>query len=466
MPSAKNFFSYAFIASALFISSCKKDEIAVVPPVTTPVAPTTTTPPPVSSDALKDSSILIARDIYLWNNQIPSTFNARTYADLNKVMEGIRPFSVEGGFTQPVDRWSFAMKKTEWDQQAGGMGNAFGALSGADGDFGMTAFFRASNDLRVRLVEPNSPAGVAGVRRGWRIIQMNGSSDITTTNADFLVNGLYNANTTTFTFQKPDGSQTTVALTVGHYAEKPVYLDTVYNINNTKIGYLVFNSFLGNQSQIQSEFARVFNKFSSQGVTEVVVDLRYNGGGYVDLQTKLANYLVKPSANGQVMMTQVYNTQNTNHNRTTNFQKSGSLNLDDVYFIVGRGTASASELLINNLKPYMDVKLVGGTTHGKPVGFFPIPVGDWYVFPVSFRTTNKNNEGSYFNGFPVNAQVADGLDKDWGDVSETSLASVINNIVNGAYLREAPYIEPSNIAEGNRKLEEPNLKITVDTKTF
>ena len=465
MQSAKNMFFFVFLTSAIFITSCKKDEIAAVVPPTTP--PTnTTTPAPISTDVMKDSSILIARDIYLWNNQIPSTFNARSYEDLKKLMEGIRPFSVEAGFAQPVDRWSFAMKKSEWDQAAGGMGNSFGSLTGAEGDFGMTAFFRAGNDLRVRLVEPNSPAGLAGIRRGWKITQVNGNSDVTTSNADFLVNGLYNATSTTFTFQKPDGSQVTIVLTVGHYAEKPVYLDTVYNINNTKIGYLVFNSFLGNQGQIQSEFARVFSKFSSQSVTEVVVDLRYNGGGYVDLQTKLANYLVKSSANGQVMMKQVYNNQNSSNNRTTNFQKNGSLNLDDVYFIVGRSTASASELLINNLKPYMDVKLVGGVTHGKPVGFFPIPVGDWYIFPVSFRTTNKNNEGNYFNGFPVNSQVADGLDKDWGDVSETSLASAINNIVNGAYLREAPYVEPANIAEGNRKIEELNLKITVDRKTF
>lgn len=465
MQSAKNLFFYVFVSSALIISSCKKDEIAVASPTTTPVAPPVATPP-VSLAVMKDSSILIARDIYLWNTQIPATFNVAGFTDLNQLMIGIRPYSVESGFAQPVDRWSFAMKKTEWDQQAGGMGNSFGNLSGTDGDFGMTAFFRSGNDLRVRLVEPNSPAGLAGIRRGWKIIQMNGSSDVTTTNADFLVNGLYNSNNTTFTFLKPDGSQVTIALTVGHYAEKPVYLDTVYNINNIKIGYLVFNSFLGKQDQIQAEFARVFGKFSSQGVTEVVVDLRYNGGGYVDLQTKLANYLINSSANGQVMMKQVYNAQNAGNNRTTNFQKTGSLNLSDVYFIVGRSTASASELLINNLKPYMDVKLVGGTTHGKPVGFFPIPVGDWYVFPVAFRTTNKNNEGNYFGGFPVNAQVADGLDKDWGDVTETSLASSINHIVNGAYSRAAPYIEPSNIAAGNRKLEEPLLKITVDTKTF
>lgn len=460
----KNRFLFFLIASIGFFSSCKKNQdefVTAPPPSTAPIVPT----PPVSTDVMKDSSLLLARDIYLWNNQIPATFNARNFADLGKIMEGIRPYSIEAGFTQAVDRWSFAMKKSEWDQIAGGMGSTFGAMSGTAGDFGMTVFFRVEGDLRVRLVEPNSPSGIAGIRRGWKITQINGNSNITTTNADFIVNNIYSSNSVSITFQKPDASFTTISLNVGHYTEKPVYLDTVYNIDNKKIGYLVFNSFLGNMGQVQAEFARVFNRFANQGVTDVIVDLRYNGGGYVDLQSRLANYLVKSSANGQLMMKQVFNSQNSQNNETTNYQKLGGINLDDIYFIVGRGTASASELLINNLKPYMDVKLVGSTTHGKPVGFFPIPVGDWYIFPVSFRTTNKNNEGNYFSGFPVDAQVADGLDKDWGDISETSLSSAIRNITTGSYLREAPYMEPSNVAAGNKKLEESFLKITVDTKS-
>ncbi|MEO5984134.1 MAG: S41 family peptidase [Ferruginibacter sp.] len=460
MSTIKNLFTLLILGGIGIFSSCQKgdDLVASAPALATPVIT------PVSAVVLKDSALLISKDIYLWADQLPASLNAQNYADLGKVMEAIRPYSIEPGFTQPVDRWSFAMKKTEWDQISGGMGSTFGTTSGTAGDFGMTVFFRAEGDLRVRLVEPNSPSGLVGIRRGWRITQINGNSNIATSNADFIINNVYNATTSSITFQKPDGSFTTLTLTAGHYTEKPVYLDTVYNINNTKIGYLVFNSFLGNQSQIQAEFARVFSNFSSQGVTKVIVDLRYNGGGYVDLQSKLANYLVNSSANGQLMMKQVYNNKNAQNNRTTNFQKAGNLNLNDVYFIVGRSTASASELLINNLKPYMEVKLVGGTTHGKPVGFFPIPVGDWYIFPVSFRTTNKNNEGNYFNGFPVNAQVADGLDKDWGDTNETSLASVIRNITTGSYAREAQYTESASVAAGNDKLEESLLKLTVDTR--
>lgn len=454
--------SLFFFSAVIILTSCKKNdkELLTAAPANNPTNPINNIPTS-SPDVLKDSSLTVARNLYLWNNELPASFNARNYADLNKVMEAIRPFSNEPGFSAPVDRWSFAMKKTEWDQYSGGMGNAFSSSSAADGDFGMTAFFRVEGDLRVRMVEPFSPAGYAGIQRGWKFKSINGNSNMNTSNADYIVNNLYDVNSSSFTFIKPDGNEITKTLTAAHYSKKPVYLDTVYSIGSKKIGYLVFTSFLGNQAAIQNEFARVFNKFSSQGVNELIVDVRYNGGGYVDLQTKLANYLVQSSANGQIMMKQVYNAQNTSNNSTTRFQKAGNLQLDDIYFLVGRGTASASELLINNLKPYTNVKLVGSNTHGKPVGYFPIQIGDWYVFPVSFKTTNSANEGSYFNGFAVNAQVADGLDKNWGDVNENMLASAINNITNGNYLRAPVYVEPTNIANGNRKLEEPLLKITV-----
>ncbi|HMJ46523.1 MAG TPA: S41 family peptidase [Ferruginibacter sp.] len=453
-----------FITLLIIFTACKKNTqelVATPPPVITPPP---TTPPPPSSDVLKDSALFYARDLYLWENQIPATFNARSYADLNLVMEGIRPYSIEPGFTSAVDRWSFAMKKTEWDQMSGGIGS-LGTSTGADGDFGLSVFFKAEGDLRIRLVEPSSPAGISGIRRSWKVLQINGNNNMTTGNADFIVNAVYYASVISMTLQRPDGSQTNVSLNAAHYPEKPVYLDTVYNYNDKKIGYLVYNSFLGNITGVLSEFQRVFDHFAAAGVTDVVVDLRYNGGGYVSLQEKLANYLAPFSANGGVMMKQVYNNKNSQYNSTTNFQKTGSVSLNKVYFIVGRGTASASELLINNLKPYMDVKLIGtGNTHGKPVGFFPVPVGEWYVFPVSFKTTNKNGEGNYYNGFTVNAQVADGLDKEWGDINEASLASAIRNITTGAYLVPERYTEPTNVSAGNNKLDEPLLKVTIGTK--
>lgn len=469
MQSLKFRFPFLLLTFSLFFAACKKDRdvMVVSPPPPTPAGGGGGVT--VSPLALKDSVLIYTRDIYLWNTQIPAAFNAQNYADPAAIMTAIRPFSMEPGFASAVDKWSFAMKKTEWDQISGGR-SSLSTTTGA-GDFGLFVFFRAEGDLRVRLVEPNAPAGQAGIRRGWRITAINGNSNMTTGNADFIVNAVYESSGSSFTFQKPDGSSVTLSLQAGNYAEKQVYLDTVYNTGGKKVGYLVFNSFLGNINNINAEFQRVFSRFASEQVTEVVVDLRYNGGGYVYLAERLSNYLVNSAANGNLMMKQMYNSQNSQNNQTFNFNKAGSLNLDDIYFIVGRGTASASELVINNLKPYMDVKLIGATpTHGKPVGFFPIPVGDWYIFPVSFKTVNKNGEGNYYNGFPVNAAVADGLDKDWGDPDEASLASAIRNITSGSYrtnTQEPVYRESSGVSLGNDKLNAPSLKITIgDRKGF
>lgn len=429
------------------LSACKKNKGGDNP-----------TPSP-TVDKIKDSALLVARELYLWYNKIPSSFDAQSYADPNKIMTAIRAYSIEPGFgNTPVDKWSFAVKKKEWDDVS----------SGSAQDFGLSVFFRVEGDLRVKYVEKASPAGIAGIKRGWRITKINGNTNMTTANADFIVNAVWNSSAGSFTFQKPDGSSVDINLNAAAYQENPVFLDSVYTIGARKAGYLVFNSFLGDTTAIYNKFQQVFNKFFTQGVTDVIIDLRYNGGGYVSMQEKLANYLVKSTATGQLMLTQAFNDKYAQYfNESTNFSKLGSLNPDNIYFIVSNNTASASELLINSLKPYMSTKLVGPSkTYGKPVGYFPYPVGDWYVFPISFRTTNKNNEGNYFGGMALDNQVADGLDKDWGDINESSLASVLKHIGTGAFrIASADVYQPNPVVEkGNEVLSAPEFKGTVDSR--
>ncbi|MCP9750182.1 S41 family peptidase [Ferruginibacter sp. HRS2-29] len=447
-------------AVILLFSSCQKNTDSL----TTNLAPGGNGNTGSSSTAqLNTAAFEAAKDYYLWNNLLPSTYDATGFADPAAVMTDIRKYSRETGFTAAVDRWSFAMKKTEWDALSGGMSTVAGTADGA-GDLGINVFFRAEGDLRVSLVEPASPAGLAGIQRGWRITAINGNSSMNTTNSNFIVNAVYNSGSGSFKFTKPDGSPVTVTLNAAHYTTKPVYMDTVYSTPAGKVGYLVYNSFLGDQSKISAEYNRVFTKFANAGINHLVVDLRYNGGGYVSLQQQLADYIVSASANGSVMFKQIYNTSHTSENSTVTFHKNGGVNLPKVYFIVGRSTASASELLINNLKPYMDVRLIGaGNTHGKPVGFFPIEDGEWYVFPVSFKTVNKNNEGNYYNGFAPDARVADGLDKNWGDITEASLASALRNITSGSYrgAAEPVYDEPAVLMSGNTALDAPLMKLTI-----
>lgn len=450
---------------SFFLFSCKKD---IKQEITSNISPT---PPPNplpvgTSSQVNDVAFQKTQDYYLWNTQLPAMLNTSSYTDPIGVMTAIRQYSIEPGFATPVDKWSFAMKKTEWNQYSGGMSSVSSSTSAA-GDFGITVFFRAEGDLRVRLTEPNSPGGILGIKRGWRITKINGSTNITTSNSQYIIDNIYKAVSADVTFTKPDGTSVDLNLQAAHYADKPVYLDTVYNSANGNIGYLVYNSFLGNIDQTAAEYARVFNKFASAGITNLIVDLRYNGGGYVNLQEQLANYLITSQAQGSIMMKQIYNSTHSNENSTVLFNKSGSLQLTKIYFIVSRGTASASELLINNLKPYMDVRLIGNSnTHGKPVGFFPIEDGEWYVFPVSFKTVNKNGEGNYYAGFTPNAIVADGLDKDWGDINENSLASALRNISSGSFRNGGTenYSENAAVKSGNDALEKNMLKLTIGSK--
>jgi C-terminal processing protease CtpA/Prc len=449
------------------LTACKKTDVS-----NTHTPTPTPTPTPVSvavdPEKIKDSVLLYTKDIYLWYNQIPSTFNARSYEDPVKIMTAIRQYSIESGFSNPVDRWSFAMKKTEWDNMSGGLGATFNSTNAEDGDFGLRVFFNSEGDLRVKSVERESPAGLAGIRRSWRITKLNGNTNITTSNSTIIVDAVYNSTQTSFTFIKPDSSTVNITLNAAHYKEHPVVLDSVYTINSKKIGYLVFNSFLGDTIEINNEFNRLFSKFASQNISDVVVDLRYNGGGYVSVQEKLANYLISSSSNSKLMMKQQYNDKQPNYNRSTFFKKIGSLNLSRVFFIVANGTASASELLINNLKPYMEVKLIGpSNTHGKPVGFFPIPVGEWYIFPVSFRTTNANGSGNYFSGFPPDAKVNDGLTRDWGDVTESCLASAVKFITGGSFRTSGEAIYQELLPEvrtSNTNFDQPVFKGTIETR--
>src|SRR5438309_72470 len=118
----------------MLLSSCKKSDVSQA------VTPASSDSTKASTE--KDSTLFYSRDIYLWYNQIPSTFNAQSYADPSAIMTAIRQYSTEPGFTQPVDRWSFAMNQQDWDNLS----------SGVSADFGLSVFFLKEGDLRVKAV--------------------------------------------------------------------------------------------------------------------------------------------------------------------------------------------------------------------------------------------------------------------------------------------------------------------------
>ncbi|HSU49868.1 MAG TPA: S41 family peptidase, partial [Segetibacter sp.] len=155
----------------------------------------------------------------------------------------------------------------------------------------------------------------------------------------------------------------------------------------------------------------------------------------------------------------------TEDNNTQKFSNTGTLNLNRVFFIVTGSTASASELLINNLKPYMNVKLIGDTTYGKPVGFFPVDIFNYSIYPISFKTVNSAGNADYYKGFAPDKAAPDGVNKSWGDITDPSLASALKYITTGAF-RSAESNEQLYSRQMNVQEELEPINIQLDKNKF
>ena len=230
----------------------------------------------------------------------------------------------------------------------------------------------------------------------------------------------------------------------------PILIDTVINWSGKKVGYFSYTQFL---SSFDDSLRAIFARFKSKGVNELIVDLRYNGGGYVSSSNLLTNLMVKDigARENNVMNKKVYNAayteyltkQNDKTSFITKFQNEPNNigNLNRVFILTSNSTASASELIINNLKPFMEVILVGEHTYGKNVGSFTITDEkkrwNYGLQPITFKITNSVDQSDYgtVNGFIPNYQVIDNVlpYRLLGDPSETLLNAALNVIGAVAY---------------------------------
>jgi carboxyl-terminal processing protease len=166
-----------------------------------------------------------------------------------------------------------------------------------------------------------------------------------------------------------------------------------------------------------------------------VLDLRYNGGGTLDCADSLVAMLAGKPDKGKIYNTLIYNNKHVRSGYSSTIGlKSNSVQLDKLVVITTSSTASASELVISGLKPYLNMKLIGSTTHGKPVGMDI--QGDTKlniaVAPISFRSVNSQGYTDYFGGIPVDFPVNDNATQDWGELSDLCLNAALNYISTGS----------------------------------
>lgn len=365
---------------------------------------------------------------YYWNDQLPQRVDYDQYNSYEALLEAIK--------YKPFDRWSYLTTPQAFDQ----------AFTGQNSGHGFGWAIDQKQDLYLSFVYSESPAGKDGWQRGWKVIQVNGKpvADYkTSTGYNFQLGPAEAGISNSFTFELPDGSLTNRSISKAAYQANSVLNRSTISLENKRIGYLAYNSFKATAglSPTQSqEVKEAFDYFEKEQVDEMIVDLRYNGGGSVRVAEQLMNYLAPISAKGQVMYTDIHNRNKEEMNGEVRFTKTGGLDLSRIFFIVSGSSASASELSINCLSPYMEVKLIGQKTYGKPVGAFPVSGFNKFLenngielVPITFSTANANGKADYFEGLPVDYAAQDGVSFPWADPEEPRLNAALQYIRTGSF---------------------------------
>jgi C-terminal peptidase prc len=282
-------------------------------------------------------------------------------------------------------------------------------------------------EMRVLQVFPESPASEAGLARGDRVLEINGQSV-----AQLIQSGAIG---TAFGASEPGvsasvlvrsraGEERRTSMTKRVVTIPTVSLTRTFRIDGRVVGYLFFRNFVNPSYQALDD---AFAALREAGATELVVDLRYNGGGLVDVAVHLASLVGGAPTQGRVFATFQHNDKNSDLNEDLRFETAPAqtLTLSRLFAIVTRSSASASELVINSLRPHIPVVVIGDNTYGKPVGQYGFNFCDKVLAPVAFKLVNSNGEGDFFGGIPPDCRAGDDIEHDLGSAEEASLAEAL-----------------------------------------
>ena len=275
--------------------------------------------------------------------------------------------------------------------------------------------------INVIYSDTASPAANNNIQRGAKIIAVDGLS-ISTMNANTLIDALYPTQINAvheFEIQDPGASSTRkVILESASLPTDSISLAKTIDQNGSNVGYVQFNTFI---PDAQDKWVAAVNQLNQAGVTDLVVDMRYNGGGYIAVASQVAYMIAGSNTSGKVFYQDVANGK-TAPEAPWGFLDIGlyglnqslalpTLNLSRVYVLTTGGTCSASELVINSLRGIgVNVYLIGDTTCGKPYGFLPQPNCGTTYYTIQFKAVNAKGFGEYSDGF-IPSSTDNGLDK-------------------------------------------------------
>ena len=403
-------FSLAF----LFLAACSGD-VAV---------DTAEQPGACSNDGQKQFVLDALYAWYLWNDLLPADINIGDYATPEELVTQVtRTFGPQQPGGGPLDRFS-SVGSLQADQQFFGEGRYEG--------FGFSWRFEGS-DMVFTRVFTDSPAGLAGFARGQRVLTIDGRT-IAEIDANEGVSAALSGQTAVFQIENLDMSTFTTTVTKDIVTIDPVPQWRIIDQGDGQppVGYVELATFI---STADSELDTVFGNFLANGVRDVIIDLRYNGGGLVSTARLLGNLLGGLDNDGQVFSNTEFNADRAAANNSTEFfaRQASSVSLDRLIIIASRGTASASELVTNSLDPYLagGVYIVGDNTFGKPVGQIGLEFCEKILRPTSFKLTNAAGFGDYFDGLPVDCPAPDDSSIPVGDDVDPNVVAALS-YVNGA----------------------------------
>lgn len=390
------------------ITSCNKDDVKPVDSSSSPAM-------------ARDSLYVIMKDWYYWYNLMPQVTEATkgNYKDPYELLEAMR--------YKTLDRWSYILTAEEYNAQTTGTFVGHGFRIGVDN----------SGNACIAMIYKNSSLYANGVRRGWIVKKIN-NTDV----APLLIAGdaatyskLIGASeagiTNTFVFKRPDGSEVTISSTKSSFTMNTVLLSETLHLSSGVTGHLVFESFFPPASE---ELATAFAFFKANNIKDLILDLRYNSGGYTTIAQTLASYIAGNTQQGKVFAKLQYNDKHQTSNFSYTFKTTtSSLALTRLVVITSRATASASEDVMNGLKPFVNVVSIGDTTNGKPTGMNEFNIGKkYYIYPITFKVVNSQNQGDFFEGiFPAKV-LPDDISHDFDSREEQCLKEAINYLETGS----------------------------------